>query len=180
MTTLRLHPNRVPFEGVLTRLDQPSDKSPRGALGHPVILTSAAAQDALPTLVGMAVNFSETFDDHDVRQKCGVITAAAIVGDELRVQGHLFCHDFPEVAEEMKKPNANMGMSYDMVNARVQDLRAPVWLLISVTFTGAAMLKQSKAAYKSTSFRIAAVGERFTGKLSLLGSVRLVKAKLKT
>src|SRR5258706_8737395 len=33
------HPNRLPFEGVLTLLDVPSDKAPSGARGHRVVLT---------------------------------------------------------------------------------------------------------------------------------------------
>src|SRR6185312_3513112 len=37
------HPNRVPFEGVLTLVDEPSNRPPSGARGHRVILTRAAA-----------------------------------------------------------------------------------------------------------------------------------------
>ena len=51
------HPNRVPFSGVLTRLDAPSDRAPNGAAGHRVLLTRAAAERALPSLLGMAVDF---------------------------------------------------------------------------------------------------------------------------
>jgi hypothetical protein len=37
------HPNRVPFEGVLTVVNSASDKAPAGARGHRVILTREAA-----------------------------------------------------------------------------------------------------------------------------------------
>ena len=33
------HPNRVPFEGVLTVVNAASDKAPAGARGHRVMLT---------------------------------------------------------------------------------------------------------------------------------------------
>src|ERR1035441_5651313 len=48
------HPNRLPFEGVLTLVDVASDKAPSGARGHRVLLTRAAAQAALPSQIGRA------------------------------------------------------------------------------------------------------------------------------
>ena len=39
------HPNRLPFEGVLTLIDVPGDKAPSGARGHRVVLTREAAWD---------------------------------------------------------------------------------------------------------------------------------------
>ncbi len=41
------HPNRLPFEGVLTLVDVASDKAPSGARGHRVVLTREAAEAAL-------------------------------------------------------------------------------------------------------------------------------------
>jgi len=165
------HPNRVPFEGVLTRLDQPSDKAPNGARGHRVLLTTAAAKAALPTLRDMPVGFKLDFDGHNSRQRCGVITAAWIVGDELRVKGHIFGKDFPEVAEEMRKPGL-MGMSYEMCDAHVQDMRASIWTLTATTFIGAAILLRDKAAYKSTSIAIQA---QATERIVLEGTVRIAR-----
>ena len=49
------HPNRVPFEGVLTVVNAASDKAPAGARGHRVMLTREAAVGALPSLLGMGV-----------------------------------------------------------------------------------------------------------------------------
>ena len=62
------HPNRLPFEGVLTLVDVASDKAPSGARGHRVVLTRAAAEAALPSLLGMAVDYKAGFDGHDARQ----------------------------------------------------------------------------------------------------------------
>src|SRR5579875_2656502 len=93
------HPNRIPFEGVLTVVDEASTKPPSGARGHRVILTRAAAAEALPSLLGMAVGFTPEWDGHDVRRKCGLITEADLVGNELQVQGYLYGKDFPEVVE---------------------------------------------------------------------------------
>ncbi len=163
------HPNRIPFEGVLTRLDQPSDTSPNGARGHRVLLTTAAAFAALDSLLGMAVGFVDGWEGHNARQKCGVITSAEIVDDELRVKGHVYGRDFPEVERVMRNPDAPLGMSYELCDCHVVDMRKSVWELDKVTFTGAAILLRDKAAYRGTSVTISAADERFTGKLCFTG-----------
>jgi hypothetical protein len=37
------HPNRMPFSGVLTRIDDPSDAAPEGSNGKRILLTMDAA-----------------------------------------------------------------------------------------------------------------------------------------
>lgn len=151
------HPNRVPFEGVLTLVDEPSNRPPSGARGHRVILTRAAALAALPSLMGMAVDYSPGWDGHDARRKCGIITQADVQGKSLRVSGYLFGKDFPEVEERMRRSTAGtMGMSYEIADAHVEDMNADVWTLTRATFTGAAILLREKAAYRNTSFQLAA------------------------
>ena len=150
------HPNRVPFEGVLTVVNAASDKAPAGARGHRVMLTREAAETALPSLLGMAVDYRPGWDGHDARCKIGLLTEANVVGQRLIVRGYLYARDFPEVARAIKAhaPQA-LGMSYEIADARVDDLRAEIWKLTRVTFTGAAVLLREKAAYRATSFRMA-------------------------
>lgn len=150
------HPNRVPFEGVLTVVNTASDKAPAGARGHRVMLTSEAAQKALPSLLGMAVDYRPGWDGHDARRKIGLLTEANLIGKKLVVRGYLYARDFPEVGKAIQahSPNA-LGMSYELADARVEDMRAEVWKLTRVTFTGAAILLREKAAYRETSFRMA-------------------------
>jgi hypothetical protein len=81
------HPNRLPFEGVLTLIDVASDKAPSGARGHRVVLSRAAAEAALPSLLGMAVDYKAGWDGHDARQKCGIITSAELDGNRITVAG---------------------------------------------------------------------------------------------
>lgn len=147
------HPNRLPFEGVLTLVDVASDKAPSGARGHRVVLTRAAAEAALPSLLGMAVDYKAGWDGHDARQKCGIITAAEVDGKRLTVSGYLFARDFPEMESKVQVEGA-MGMSYELADAHVADMSASVWTLTRATFTGAAILLRDKAAYRSTSFRL--------------------------
>lgn len=155
------HPNRLPFEGVLTLVDVPSDKAPSGSRGHRVVLTRAAAEAALPSLLGMAVDYKAGWDGHDARQKCGIITSAELDGQRLTVAGYLFARDFPEFGTEiesrigsMSGAGGAMGMSYELADAHVADMRASVWTLTRATFTGAAILLREKAAYRGTSFQV--------------------------
>jgi hypothetical protein len=154
------HPNRLPFEGCLTLVDVPSDKAPSGARGHRVVLTRAAAEAALPSLLGMAVDYKAGWDGHDARQKCGIITSAQLDDRRLMVEGYLFARDFPEIEQKIAHevgPDAasrQMGMSYELADAHVADMRASVWTLTRATFTGAAILLRDKAAYRGTSFRV--------------------------
>ena len=106
MPEVSRHPNRLPFRGVLTQVDTPSDRSPSGARGHRVLLTRAAVEQALPSLLGMALDYTPTLDAHDSRRKVGIITSAEVVGQALEISGYLFAKDFPELVREVR---ANAG-----------------------------------------------------------------------
>jgi hypothetical protein len=150
------HPNRVPFDGILTVVNTTSDKAPAGARGHRVLLTREAAERALPSLLGMAVDYRPGWDGHDARRKIGILTDADLLGLRLMVRGYLFARDFPDLAEAIQAHEPeSMGMSYELADARVEDMHADVWKLTRVTFTGAAILLREKAAYRATSFRMA-------------------------
>ncbi len=168
MPTVLGHPNRAGFRGVLTIVDVASDKSPSGARGHRVLLTRRAAEAAIPSLMGMGLDYSPALDRHDAQRKIGVITRAEIVGRMIEVGGFLYARDFPEIVAEIGRPRrtstsvsagadrnvraarAGLGMSYEITDALVEDIKASVWVLNRVTFTGAAVLRRDKAAYCST------------------------------
>lgn len=224
------HPNRAGFRGVLTMLDVPSDRPPAGARGHRVLLTRAAAEAALPSLLGMGLDYTPGLDRHDVRRKVGVITEANIVpgrgeesgpggvrgnadrgelshgklpsprlrsvevghqedmghqaesgkalkaeaawarflhgihtaaarahfppsaaggGTRIEIAGYLFARDFPELLRELRSGSA-LGMSYEIADARIDDVRAGIWTVSACTFTGAAVLRRDRAAYGAT------------------------------
>lgn len=147
---MAMHPNKAPFLGVLTILDRPSDKSPSGARGHRVIFPRQAAEDALPSLVGMAVNLAAA-GHHDFHSKAGVIEKATIEGNELWVSGHIWRRDLPEVIETIAA-GAEWGMSYEVADAQIEDMRADVWKITRTTFTGASIMPRAQAAYTLTDF----------------------------
>ena len=216
MPEVKGHPNRVEFRGVLTLVDVASQRSPHGAKGRRVLLTRKAAEEALPSLIGMAVDYAPSLDRHDAQRKVGVITRAEVVGKDLEVGGYLYAKDFPEIVEEIGKlgqrtaghgtpspsvrktprtegarlratlaaavkeirsmlastnkdggvktsivlraetalntpgKQEGLGMSFEVTNVKLLDARARIWTLTHVTFTGAAILRKSKAAYQDT------------------------------
>jgi hypothetical protein len=104
----------------------------------------------------MAVDYRPGWDGHDARRKIGLLTEANLDGQKLVVKGYLYARDFPELATAFRAhAPESMGMSYELADARVEDMRAEIWKLTRVTFTGAAVLLREKAAYRSTSFRMA-------------------------
>jgi hypothetical protein len=148
------HPNRSNFCGVLTLVDTPSDRSPAGARGHRVILTRTAAEKALASLIGMGIDYTPGMDGHDARRKVGIITSAEIVGRELVVSGYLFGRDFADVVAAIEQGGQQLGMSYELANAEVEDISAGIWRITDAVFTGAAVLFRHRAAYQNTSIEM--------------------------
>lgn len=149
------HPNRLPFRGVLTFVDVPSDRPPSGARGRRVVLTAKAAEAALPSLLGMALDYAKQLEGHDARRKVGIITSAEIVKRDLEVEGYLFAKDFPEIVKEIgEQKKEPLGMSYEIADVRVADVSAGTWVITECKFTGAAVLKRVKAAYRGTSIEL--------------------------
>lgn len=155
------HPNRLPFRGVLTLVGVASQRSPSGARGHRVMLTRPATEAALPSLLGMALDYTPSLDAHDARRKVGIITEANIVPmpsgkttsstGQVAVAGYLFAHDFPDVVDDLHAHQGNtLGMSYEIADASVPNQQASIWTVTDFTFTGAAVLRRDKAAYPQT------------------------------
>lgn len=227
MPEVKGHPNRAGFRGVLTVVDVPSDRAPSGSKGKRVLLTRKAAEAAIPSLIGMAVDYAPSLDRHDTRRKVGVITSADVVGRNLEVSGYLYAKDFPEIVEEIgrmgRRPEesggsqvsgvglqasgelagegkklreslagavkeirrlirsargepeeqavvlraetplelmgaagaGSLGMSFEITKVNVLNRKARVWKLIGVTFTGAAILRKDKAAFRDTWIELA-------------------------
>ena len=118
MPEVKGHPNRAAFRGVLTVVDVPSERAPSGSGGKRVLLTKKAAEAAIPSLIGMAVDYAPSLDRHDARRKVGVITGADVVGRNLEVSGYLYAKDFPEIVDEIGR----MGKRLAGVEHRTSDL----------------------------------------------------------
>lgn len=144
------HPNRVPFSGVLTRIDQASDNPVGGAQGKRVLIPKNVAEKALPSLLGMGVDYTPNLSGHDAQKKIGVITAATIDGDAIHIEGFLYGSDFPAVVADIQARKSLLGFSYE-AQAAVADWNSNPVEVTNCVFTGAAILLKDKAAYTTTS-----------------------------
>jgi hypothetical protein len=156
------HPNRMPFQGVLTKIDEPSDNPPEGSNSKRVMLTRAAAESALDSLAGMAVDYTPGFDGHDPQAKIGIITDATIEGHDLCIKGFIYASDFPEEAAQIKDNKDALGFSFEAENIHVESTRSDPLVITSCVFTGAAILQKKKAAYTTTSLAASADNGEFT------------------
>ncbi|MFG1388817.1 DUF6582 domain-containing protein [Xanthobacter versatilis] len=155
------HPNKMPFSGVLVRLDQISDAPPGGAGGRHIILTAKAAEQALSSLLGMAVDFTPSFDGHDAQAKIGLITSAHIVGNAIQIDGFVYASDFPAVAAHIRAEKDALGFSFEAQRIFVADPSADPLVITECVFTGAAILQKDKAAYRTTSLAASAAEDDF-------------------
>ena len=150
------HPNRHPFSGIVTRIGLPSDKAPGGSMGKRVILTPEAVEAAIPSLLGMGVDYSHDFNGHDPERKIGVITDAKSKGDALHIKGFFYSADFPHVVQEIVANRRQLGWSYELiVNPGGSQVAGDFLVVTDFVFTGAAVLRKDAAAYSTTTLAAA-------------------------
>lgn len=171
------HPNKAPFRGILTRLDEPSTRSPSNADGHQVIIPVAVAQQAGDSILNMPVDCTLDFQGHNKRLNIGVMTGWSIEGKDFIVEGHLFEKNFPREVQAIRERKSQLGMSYEIGDVEVEDVNAPLWVLRHFIFTGAAILRKDAAAYAKTA--IAAQAEDSTmADVGLLDEIHKLGTKI--
>jgi hypothetical protein len=119
------------------------------------MISAEAAEKALSSLLGMAVDYEPNLEGRDPRANIGAIAAATIQGDVILIEGFIYAADFPEVAAEIKASQNLLGFSYEARNLYTNDPGANPCVITDCVFTGTAILRKGKAAYRTTS--IAAV-----------------------
>ncbi len=145
------HPNKMPFSGILTRLDEPSDAAPHGSGGRRVMLPKSVAERVLPSLLGMAVDLTAGLNGHNARNKIGFISEAWVDGNAIHIKGFVYAADFPDAAADIRANKDSLGFSFEMKNVLVADPTAETLVIEDCVFTGAAILKKADAAYQTTS-----------------------------
>jgi hypothetical protein len=107
-------------------------------------------------------------EGHTSGAKARLFSAAQSAGlkpcsTRIEIAGFLYARDFPcivrtlraqKFAAEGGRVTHTYGMSYEITDARVDDMRAPIWIVSEFTFTGAAVLRRDKAAYRNTWFEL--------------------------
>lgn len=162
------HPNKMPFSGILTYFDVPSDMAPHGSGGRKVFIPSEVGIPALDSLIGMAVNYLEgSMDGHDPTNKIGVITSAEAGeptenGVPVYIQGYIYANDFPSAALDIKLNQSALGFSYETTNTLLTDGEfngEPVAVVTAIVFVGSSILFAADAAYNATTLAASAETE---------------------
>lgn len=152
------HPNKTPFSGILSRVDEPSDNPIGGSGGKRVILPKTIAEGALSSLLGMAIDFTANLDGHDAQSKIGIITEANIEGNALLIKGYFFGADFPNEVKRIQAEKSSLGFSYE-AQVKLRSMNDDPLVIKSCIFTGAAVLYKNKAGYETTALN--AKAEKF-------------------
>lgn len=149
------HPNRSAFSGVLCRVGVPSDAAPNGSGGRRVVITAEAARRALSSLINMGVNVAPDLGSHNPTNKIGCITGARIAGNAILIEGVLWFGDHPNAATRIAAAEASLGFSFEACVSAVENMRSDPLVVTECTFTGAALIRQSLAAFRSPAITLA-------------------------
>lgn len=150
-TTASAHPNRMPMTGVLTLVDTPSLHPPSGSPGgRRIVLSKAAAQAAISTLIGMPVRLEH--GTHAI----GTITAARVDGSAVRIEAEIWKDSYPAEARRIKDDQSSLGLSFE-ANVSFRDNNAAILTIDRCVFTGCAAVKE--AAFAMTSLAASAAKE---------------------
>ena len=160
MPEVAKHPNRLPFHGVLTLVGTASQRPPSGARGHRVMLTRRGTEAALPSLLGMALDYAPSLDAHDARRKIGIITEAEIVPLEKTRES-----EFPQGL----KPRANESENGAPKGAPLQNRTRQGALLHSDKsgFVGAPSMSPKECPFKAASGAVSRADP--TGQIAISG-----------
>ena len=158
------NPDVLSFEATVGFVDTPTDATPCG--GYSGYSTIIASEDLdVQSLVGSGVNVAYSdwwagynFKCHDKRNKIGVIDEAWLEGNDIKVKGHLWKSDFPEIADTIECAKESLGASVEVYFEGIKtDKTAKTVTGLNGHFTGVALLYKSKAAFTKTSIMCSAM-----------------------
>ena len=154
------NPDFMKFDAVVGYVDTPTDATPKGGADGYQFVISSEGMD-VQSLVGSGVNVawydgwfgspSNSLKEHDIRFKVGVIDSAQLIGNEIRVSGHLWKYDFPDVCDTIECAKESLGCSVEAYFDGIrEDEKTKILTGFGARFTGVAILYKNKAAFTST------------------------------
>lgn len=152
------NPDVLNFEATVGFVDTPTDATPCGGIADFKTIISSENLD-FSSLVGSGVNVAYSdwwagynFKGHDKLNKVGVIDEAWLEGKDIKVKGHIWKCDFPEIADTIECAKESLGASVEVYFEGVKtDSVAKTVTGLNCHFTGVAILYKNKAAFTKTS-----------------------------
>lgn len=142
------------FKGVLFLVGRASWKDANGSRGHRIILNRKAVEESIDQLVGLPVwDCNPITKNHMCSIKVGTIDKVFIDGIKVCIEGFMTSDVIPSI-QASRNPE-NLGLSFDSINAHIEDIKSELWEITRLTFKGVTVLPQGKAAFRTdTSFHI--------------------------
>lgn len=156
--------NERGVEGILFKIDRPSEAIPSVGPGLPLYIPRSVAAEALACLDfsrPKPIDAHDTLSKHASTEIVGAMTSARIDGDDFWVAGVLWDYNQPHKVEAISASQDHLGMS---VNATAEGHPAEVngrsvWQIDRLRILGANILFSEKATFKKTRTNVLASSE---------------------
>lgn len=156
--------NERVVEGILFKIDRPSEAIPSVGPGLPLYIPRSVALEALACLDftrPKPIDAHDTLSKHASTEIVGAMTSARIDGDDFWVAGVLWDYNQPHKVEAISASQDHLGMS---VNATAEGHPAEVngrsvWQIDRLRILGANILFSEKATFKKTRTNVLASSE---------------------
>lgn len=150
--------NRHPFEGILFKIDQPSEASPSIGPSLPLYIPSNVAQLAVNTVNGLPLDAHESLRQHSNQDITGVILSAQIKDDDFIVKGYLWPWSKPNKVEQIAANARDLGMSMNAIakGRKAEQNGRQVFFVENLKLLGANILYSDRATFRQTRVSAAA------------------------
>ena len=178
--------NKIPFTGILFRMDEPSESSPSKGSDYPLFISRTVAEPLIQAIAssgGLPIDVDDTLSKHSNPNIAGVMTTAEIQGSNFIVRGHLFPWSQKEKVGLILANQKHLGMSMNaLANGAVIDRGGrKVFEIRDLELLGANVLFKDRATYQKTNFeaQIAASSSTNEGQTIAMGNTEM-EAQLNT
>jgi hypothetical protein len=149
--------NKIPFTGILFRMDEPSESSPSKGSDYPLFISRTVAEPLIQAIAssgGLPIDVDDTLSKHSNPNIAGVMTNAEIQGSNFVVHGHLFPWSQKEKVGLILANQKHLGMSMNaLANGVVIDRGGrKVFEIRDLELLGANVLFKDRATYQKTNF----------------------------
>lgn len=144
--------NRRPVEGVLFRINEPSEHSPSVGPRLPLYIPSEVAASVVDTVSGLPLDAADSLSGHANEEIAGVMLSAEILGNDFIVRGYLWPWSQQQKVANISAHRDRLGMSMNATavghEAEVDGIK--VFWIDSLELLGANILFADKATYQQT------------------------------
>jgi len=145
-------PNRHPVQGVLFRVDEPSEAIPAIGPGLPLLIPREVAESVLNSVSGLPLDAHDNLDQHANAEIAGVMQAASIKDNDFVVSGLLWPWSQSKKVQAIARDTDKLGMSMNAIAKGVPALHngTKVFKIEKLRLLGANILYSAKATYRKT------------------------------